>query len=174
MKITASSVLFFMVLVAIINGCVPSQDLKEISFQELSAGPPCITGSPDGMVIRSEQDYQDLRKKHAQQGPYVSFEGDGVQKSFTFPYAVVDANDDGKLSEEDFIVLVGVSPTDQEFTIDPKTGTIIFIVPPEQGQKITIGAAKGLLDEDINPIGWQKTGKKCSLADVDFSAKTML
>ena len=168
----------------------------EVQYEELSGAstPPCIAPY-GGIVIRNEQDYEKVRRQHGQQGSWVDFRGDGKTKSFTLPYTALDSNGDGKLGPEDFIISSNDNPVfieiedgkikivpysnitikepvpyEEVFTVNPVTGTITFKKSP---QKLSISARNALLDEELTPIGWQKTGRKCSMSRFDFSKKTI-
>ena len=164
----------------------------EVQYEELAwaDAPPCLFAVE--VVIRDEQDYENARRRHGQLGPSVDFRGDGKPKSFTLPYTALDSNGDGKLGPEDFSISFNDNPVfiengkimpysninikepvpyEEVFTVDPVTGTITFKKSP---QKLSVSAQNALLDEELNPVGWRKTGRKCTMSGFDFSKRTII
>jgi len=71
--------------------------------------PPCLVGINE-IVIRNQSDYDSLRRKHAPQGEYENFKGDGKQKSFKLSYQPLDSDSDGKIGPNDLVIYVKNKP----------------------------------------------------------------
>ena len=71
--------------------------------------PPCLVGINE-IVIRNQSDYDSPRRKHAPQGEYENFKGDGKQKSFKLSYQPLDSDSDGKIGPNDLVIYVKNKP----------------------------------------------------------------
>jgi hypothetical protein len=67
--------------------------------------PPCLRGINE-IVIKTHSDYDSLRRKHAPQGEYENFKGDGKQKSFKLSYQPLGSDSDGKIGPNDLVIYV--------------------------------------------------------------------
>jgi hypothetical protein len=91
---------------------VINPSLTPVGYWELPPGqiPPCleIGGDQATVVIGSVTDYDSVKIRYAPQGPYEDFLADGSQTIFKLSYQPLDADEDGRIGQEDLgIYLTG-------------------------------------------------------------------
>ncbi len=119
--------------------------LEPVAFDTLTST-PCLETWQMQLVVRDSTDYENVRRKYAPQGDFVSFVADGNQSTFTPPYKPVGTGSGNTITPDDMSIYIGeydantiyqtiidgerVGVPSYPFTIESNQVPIVDTLPP--------------------------------------------
>lgn len=82
------------------------RDFEKLEFTIIDNDsiPPCLSYPECEIVIKSQEDYETVRRLYAPQGEYEYFNGDGSTTDFSLSYQPLDTDNDSKIDPNDIII----------------------------------------------------------------------